>query len=164
MQRLHNDIVRAATGGRNIWGLSGPTLYYVYNAMMRRIATIFFLFLSTIALAQDIATHEPGIWSIAPTTTMKRWIIIHNLKLAKESGIFHIEVVGRNNGDAAWQVKHLVPHMAITAEALKKSVIEPLNKGAVYPETFDDAYSNWLKENNGAGGSVCVTSVLECMQ
>ena len=139
-------------------------LMCIYNAMMKIITTIIFMFVSAIALAQDITTHEPGIWSIAPTATMKRWIIIHNMEQARESGVFHIEVVGRNTGDAAWQVKHLVPHMAITAEALKKSVIEPLKKGGVYPETYDDAYAKWLKENNNRGGSICVTSVLECMQ
>ena len=94
---------------------------------------------------------------------MKRWIIIHNLKEAKISDIFHIEVIGRGNGDAVWQVQHLVSHMAITGEALRKSIIKPLNRGGVYPGTYENAYSDWLKENNGTGGSICKTSVMECM-
>ncbi len=131
--------------------------------MMKRITIIVLLSLPATVAATDIASHEAGIWSIAPTDTMKRWIVIHNLQEAKVSGVFHLEVIGRNNGDAVWQIKHLVPHMAITEEALKKSVVAPLNRGGVYPETYENAYSMWLKENNGTGGSICNTSVVECM-
>ncbi len=130
---------------------------------MKGIIIILLLYLPATAVAKDIAEHKTGIWSIAPTKTMKRWVVIHNLDEAKNSGIFHIEVIGRNIGDATWQIKHLVSHMAITKEALKKSVIAPLNKGGVYPETYESAYANWLKENNGNGGTVCATSVWECM-
>jgi hypothetical protein len=72
-------------------------------------------------------------------------------------------VIGRKHGNAAWQVEHLVRHMAITEKALKASVKTPLNKGAVYPESFNNAYSSWQKENDGKGGAICDTSLIECM-
>ncbi len=130
---------------------------------MRKIIVILLLYLPATLVAKGIADHAAGIWSIAPTQTMNRWIIVHNLEEAKNSEIFHIEVIGRNIGDEVWQIKHLVPHMAITEEALTKSVVAPLQKGGVYPETYENAYANWLRENGGKGGSICTTSVLECM-
>ena len=131
--------------------------------MIKGNAIILLLFLPAIVVAEDIASNTTGIWSIAPAETMRRWVVIHNLQEAKVSGIYHLEVIGRKNGDAAWQIKHLVPHMAITKEALEKSIIKPLNKGGVYPETYENAYSKWVKENNGKGGVICKTSILECM-
>jgi hypothetical protein len=53
--------------------------------------------------------------------------------------------------------------MAITREALRRSVVAPLQSGAVYPESFDDAFAAWRAQNHGAGGGVCTTSVEECI-
>lgn len=65
--------------------------------------------------------------------------------------------------DPAWRIVHLVPHMAITKQALRASVVEPLESGAVYPESFDDAYHAWQAQNDGAGGSICTSTVVDCM-
>jgi hypothetical protein len=112
---------------------------------------------------QDLASHEAGIWSIADAPGMKRWIVIHDRDKARTTGIYHIEVIGRKDGDPAWQITRLVPHMAITDKALHESILEPLDTGAVYPEIFDDAYASWQMQNDGAGGSVCNRSVTQCM-
>lgn len=133
------------------------------NVLKGNAIVLLLLLLPVTVTAGDITSHKTGIWSITPTATMKRWIIIHNLQEAKISDVFHIEVIGRGNGDAVWQVQHLVSHMAITGDALRKSIIKPLNRGGVYPETYENAYSEWLKENNGSGGSICKTSVMKCM-
>lgn len=133
------------------------------KAEMKKFIISLLLFIPSIVPARDMAAHEAGIWSIAPTDTMKRWVVIHNLKEALSSGVFHIEVLGRKNADPVWRVVHLVPHMAITGPALERGIDEPLSKGRVYPETYEDAYASWLKENNGKGGAVCETSLLECM-
>ena len=130
---------------------------------MRTIATLCLSLLSSAVTAADVTSHDPGIWSITPTDTMNRWVIIHNLPEAIESGIFHIEVIGCYKDDATWQVQRLVKHMAITREALEKSVITPLNSGAVYPEVYEDAYSAWRAQNQGEGGTICKASVLVCM-
>jgi post-segregation antitoxin (ccd killing protein) len=115
------------------------------------------------AFSADLDVHSAGIWTIESAQGMSRWVVIHNFDEAKAAGIYHIVVIGRRDGDAEWQILHLVRHMAISGEALSRSVIEPLKKGAVYPESFNDAFDIWRKENNGAGGKVCHASVVECM-
>lgn len=120
---------------------------------------IFGFFASDIAIAE----YRNAIWSIQATQNMKRWIVIHNIEGAALSGIYHIEVLGRKNGDAVWQIKHLVDHMAITDKALKASIKKPLKRGAVYPEAFNNAYTSWQQENGGNGGAICDTSVLDCI-
>jgi len=119
--------------------------------------------LPVLAMAQDLASNDTGIWSIGDIPGMSRWVVVHDPGPAKAGGVYHIEVIGRKTGDPAWQVVHLVPHMAITEQALRASVVEPLQSGAVYPESFDDAYAAWQAQNGGAGGSVCTSTVLECM-
>lgn len=121
------------------------------------------LFLPGFAAAQDLAANSTGIWSIAAAHGMDRWIVIHDPGMSKANGVFHIEVIGRRTGDPSWQIVHLAPHMAITESALLASIIEPLPGGAVYPESFDDAYAAWQAQNDGAGGSVCTSAVIECM-
>ena len=111
----------------------------------------------------DIESHETGIWSITGTQKEQRWIIIHNLTEGKTTGVYHIEVIQRAVDAPAWQIVRLMKHMAITREALKRSIIVPLDEGAVYPEQFDDALAGWKAKNGGKGGSVCNTSVMECV-
>ncbi len=115
------------------------------------------------AFSADLGARNAEIWSIESTQYMSRWVVIHHHDNATPTGVYHIEVVGRNNGDAAWQVVRLVHHMAITDKALSGSVMESLDKGAVYPESFNYAFSAWKKENDGKGGEICNTSVVECM-
>ncbi|MDD2775649.1 MAG: DUF5086 family protein [Gallionella sp.] len=110
-----------------------------------------------------VQTHPQGIWSIASTQQEKRWLIIHNLTAAQQSGVYHIEVIGRTKGDPVWKIKHLANHLAMSESALSRSIIAPLTKGAVYPESFENAYSKWQALNNGAGGEICQTDVLQCL-
>lgn len=133
---------------------------------MKTIIPFIFLFLVQSALCADVdlLQHEKGIWSIAGTAEKNMWIVIHNLKEAKETGIYHIEVLARGVNEPAWKVEHVVEHMAITQSALAASVLKPLNKGAVYPETFDNAYHDWQKQNSGKGGFICTSHLSECMR
>jgi hypothetical protein len=112
----------------------------------------------------DINGHQSGIWSVESTEKQERWIVIHNLNEGLRSGIYHIEVLGLEKGAPAWQVKHLVNHMAITEKALQSSIRKPLKKGTVYPETFDEAYRKWLHQGGGKTGPVCDTSIAHCME
>ena len=133
--------------------------------MKRIIPFIFLIFVQSAYCADiDLLQHGKGIWSIAGTTEKKMWIVIHNLKKAKETGIYHIEVLARGFNEPVWKVEHVVKHMAITQSALASSVIKTLNKGAVYPETFDNAYNDWQKQNSGKGGFICTSNLAECMQ
>jgi len=126
------------------------------------ISALFFMLTSAV-FADGIDLKASEIWSITPTEKTERRIVIHNPEEARKSGIFHIEVLGRDRGDAVWQVRRLAPHMAITKAALERSVVAPLERGAVYPEAYDDAYAGWRRENGGRGGAVCRSSVSECL-
>ena len=112
----------------------------------------------------NIESNPTGIWSITDTAKQNRWLIIHNLTEAQKTGIYHIEVIGRNKKAPAWQIQHIAPHIAINKSALFASIIKPLNKGDVYPETFNNAFTAWQKENDGKGGAVCTTFVIDCMK
>ena len=118
------------------------------------------------ALAGDagrLHAHEKGIWSLSGTAAAERWIVIHDLPEAKRTGVYHIEVLAREKNEPKWKVTRLRPHLAITEQALDRSVVKPLSSGAVYPESFDDAYRRWKEEQAQGGAFVCETSVLECM-
>jgi len=114
--------------------------------------------------AVSLQTHPAGIWSIAATPKENRWLIIHNLAQAKQSGIYHIEVIARGKGDPVWKIKHVANHLAISETALQRSILAPLNKGAVYPESFESGYHRWQQQNNGAGGEICQTDVVRCLK
>lgn len=113
--------------------------------------------------ADVLSAHAEGIWSLPPTATHQRWLVIHNLGQGLETGIFHIEVLARPEGEPIWKVERVRPHMAIHREALERSLVAPLEQGAVYPEAFNDAYAAWRNEDALGGGRVCVTSVIECL-
>jgi hypothetical protein len=112
--------------------------------------------------AAAIFDHKAGIWSIDGSAKLTRWIVIHGLAASAQSGVFHIEVIGREKGRPAWDIRHLCNHMAITLAALEKSVRKPLKSGAVYPESFDTAFARWQKQPE-AQRPVCDSSVLECL-
>ncbi len=110
-----------------------------------------------------LQSHTPGIWSIKGTDTQDRWIVIHNREEAIGTGIYHIEVIGRTKGAPAWKITRIKPHMAITETALRRSIFKPLNKGAVYPEAYDDAYREWTLQKEKGTEVICTTSVLNCL-
>jgi len=113
--------------------------------------------------AVDIFAAPKGIWAIPAPEGCTRWIVIHNLDEARQSGIFHIEVLEREDGKPDWEFRRLCSHMALTQEALEHSVLRPLEKGAVYPESFDDAYAAWKREAADGEAPVCSSSVAECL-
>lgn len=135
---------------------------------IRRFAAV--VFASALALAAEahavedaaIFDHAAGIWKIAGAGSLNRWIVIHNLEEAKRTGLFHIEVIGREQGKPAWAIQHVCSHMAITLDALKRSVIRPLSRGAVYPESFTSGLIEWNKLSE-AQRVVCDRSVVECL-
>ena len=138
---------------------------------MRTIAPVASLLLLAVAFlpvrgdaGPDLFSHNPGIWQIEGTPGQRRWLIIHNLAEARATGIFHIEIIGRRNGQPAWSIVHICDHMAITQAALERSVIRPLDNGAVYPENFEAALARWKKEADQGRQRICTTSVSDCLQ
>jgi hypothetical protein len=112
----------------------------------------------------DIFGHKSGIWQIEGTAGQKRWLIIHNLEDAKNIGLFHIEIIGRNKGQPVWSIVRLCDHMAISQEALRRSVIRPLKSGGVYPESFDAAYAKWKNKSDQGRSDICTTTVADCLR
>jgi len=78
--------------------------------------------------------------------------------------LYHIEVLGRMTAQPVWQIVHVVSHMAITEAALKRSVTGASHERAVYPETFDGAYSAWRRHNASGDAPICGRSVLEWLK
>jgi hypothetical protein len=107
-------------------------------------------------------THAAGLWQIAAKGSLTRWIEIHNLDEAKQSGVFHIEVLGRARDKARGPVEHVRSHMAITPAALARSVLKPLKTGSVYPESFNSAHARWLALPASAR-DVCDRTVIACL-
>jgi hypothetical protein len=111
--------------------------------------------------AEAVRAHESGIWSLAPAGGLRRWVVIHGLR---EGGdVLHLEVLGRPSGAPSWQVQHLVDHMAVSLPALLRSVERPLERGAVYPESFDQALRRWQAERDAGAGAVCATTIDRCL-
>jgi hypothetical protein len=108
-----------------------------------------------------VRAHESGIWSLPPAGGLRRWVVIHRPREAGD--VLHLEVLGRSSGAPSWQVQHLVAHMAVTLPALLASVERPLERGAVYPETFDEALRRWQAESAAGHGEVCATTIDRCL-
>jgi len=117
---------------------------------------------------QATVAYWPGkisspLWSIRSDAGKIRWIEIHNLDTAAADGVYHVEVMERMRADAPSQFKPLAPHMAVTEGALRASLVEPLGKGAVYPETYDDGYSRWRAAQAGNHAFICKVSINDCL-
>jgi len=132
--------------------------------MQRLITSVVLLFVFTPAVAAWSGVIANEIWQLPSSATGSRWLIIYNLASAETDGIYHIEVIEQPFGAEAWNIKHVANHLAVTPEALRASIIKPLKKGAVYPESFENAYAEWKKQNVQGDASVCNTSVVECLK
>jgi hypothetical protein len=111
--------------------------------------------------APDLFGHD--LWSIAARDGELRWVVIHDSEASRATGIVHVEVIARKKGRPAWDVRRVADHLAITAEALRRSVRAPLDSGRVYPERFDAAYAAW-KALDASRRPVCDTSVEACLK
>lgn len=107
---------------------------------------------------------DGDVWSLPSSATSSRWLVIHDRDAARAEGVYHVEVLERATGAPLWQVNHLAPHMAVTERALRASIVEPLRRGAVYPEAFDEAFAKWKEENAQRSAPVCTSTVIECLK
>jgi hypothetical protein len=111
----------------------------------------------------DVAQHISGIWAIDSAEHLQRWIVIHNPNATDNKAILHIEVLGKAPKAAAWTVKRLAPHMAVTWDVILQSVRKPLNQGLVYPEQYENARSRWEKESKEGHAKLCTTTLDRCL-
>lgn len=103
------------------------------------------------------------LWSIRSDEGKVRWIEIHNLATAAADGVYHLEVMERLRAAPLSQFKPLARHMAVTEEALRASLVEPLGKGSVYPESYAEAFSRWKAAQAGNHAFVCKVSINACL-
>jgi uncharacterized protein DUF5086 len=122
-----------------------------------------FALLAGSALAQPLPI-EVGTLKIRGTADQSRWVEVHKMEPWNGTQLFHVEVSGHKIGDPSWKVIHLVRHMAITEQALRRSVWRRSKELSVYPETFDGAYAAWKLRYANGQGAICAVSVEDCMK
>ena len=145
--------------------LMGPVSASVSVGIAQRISVgLFILFITAAAAAEWRGDIDRDIWSLPSSPGVHRWLVIHDRQGEGATRVYHVEVLERKAGEKPWQVTHRAPHMAVTEDALRRSVVKPLEKGAVYPETFDSAYAEWKRTNARNPAPVCGTSVPDCMK
>jgi Domain of unknown function (DUF5086) len=119
---------------------------------------------STMPAAEAAADFAEGsIWMLSPTSNEIRWLEIHSVDSGDPIVLYHVSVLVRGKSDPVWKVQHLIPHLAITNAALKRSVIKPAVRiRESYHETYDDAYRKWLALRADGKATICDTSITEC--
>lgn len=116
------------------------------------------------AAADPPAAIDSDLWSLAAPAGMRRWIEIHDRAAVPPGGVYHVEVLQRRIGDPPWKLRHLAPHLAVTTAALRASILEPLRRGSVYPESFDAAYARWRELEARGAAPVCDTRIDRCLE
>jgi hypothetical protein len=130
----------------------------------------FLIFLAIISLAvlAEGASLQPDIystdfWEIGGKPGNDTWVEIHNTKEAQTNGVAHVSVITREKGSPVWKIKRVCNHIAITTEALKRSVIRPFKTRSVYPEAFYEAYDRWKKDKAKGTAAICSTSLQDVL-
>ena len=131
---------------------------------MRRVLCACLVFAACDAAPAPRAPVDADLGSLAAPAGMRRWIEIHDRAAVPPGGVYHLEVLERRVGDPPWKLRHLAPHLAVTAAALRASILKPLRKGAVYPESFDTAYARWRELESRGAAPVCDTSIERCLE
>lgn len=102
-------------------------------------------------------------WRLPGTSAEDRWVEIHQIDGSDANALLHISILSRRKGHPVWSLKHLLPHMAVTEAALRRSVTGPaLKERMSYPEQYNEGYSEWRKLRATGNAPICETSVLEC--
>ena len=99
-------------------------------------------------------------WEVRGPRGSVTWVELHDIDPA-DSSVIHVEILSRKKGDDPSEVHHVRAHLAITLEALQRSVLRPLrDRRGVYPESFDFGYKAWRESANR---DVCRTILSECV-
>ena len=126
---------------------------------MLRVLLILML-VACVGHAEQPALRSVKNWQVRGKPGKITWVELHDIDPDNPS-IIHVEILSRKKTDKTWHIDHLQPHVAITLDALQRSVVRPLrDKRGVYPESFDFGYKAW-KES--AKRDVCRTSLYECV-
>ncbi|MBG4785029.1 DUF5086 family protein [Pseudomonas aeruginosa] len=107
---------------------------------------------------------EQPLWSLPAAPGLSRWLIVHHLSRAAADGLYHVEVLERRQGQQPWQFQRLAAHLALTEQALRASIVAPLKRGGVYPESYQFAYRQWQERQAAGQAPVCRRTVDECLR
>jgi hypothetical protein len=136
-----------------------------------RLAEVLALFLAcagpTLGVGQSVEPRpdikEGSVWNLSDTPTQDRWVEVHSVEIIGAITIYHVSVLSRRKGEPIWSLKHVVPHMAITEMALRRSVVKlARSQLTAYPEAYDGAYSQWRALRDKGNAPICDTSLIEC--
>jgi hypothetical protein len=106
---------------------------------------------------------EGSIWMLPESASDLRWLEVHKIEGVGSEALYHISVLGRHRGDPVWNLKHIVPHMAITEAALNRSVARAASRMLpAYPESYNEGYRAWLELRKKGNPPTCETTVMEC--
>lgn len=131
---------------------------------MKNFVIVLASLISASALAQSAGPLNSALWSIQSPPGTVRWIEIHNLDSAARDGLFHLEVLERGASDPVWKIRHVCSHLAVTESALRASVLKPLSRGSVYPETYQSALARWKRDQSEGRAAICKSTIAMCMQ
>ena len=120
-------------------------------------------FSGTMAAAQP-DVYSIDYWEIPGPANQITWVEIHNSKEAKASGIAHLSVLTRKKGAPRWALVRVRNHIAITTEALQRSVTRPLKTRGAYPERYYEALHRWQDDQKSGKAIVCSTSIEELLK
>jgi len=129
-----------------------------------------FIAVFSIFIAPAGSETKPDIYSIAcwllPGSPGKiTWVEIMNREEAKATGIAHVWVLARKKGAPKWEIEHVCYHIAITTEALRRSVTQPYKTaGAYYPDVYYERLESWRREQKEGKAIVCTTSISDYLR
>jgi Domain of unknown function (DUF5086) len=116
---------------------------------------------STPVLAEQPALRSVKNWEIRGAPGRITWVELHDVE-PSDSSVIHIEVLSRKKGDSS--IRHIRDHLAITLDALQRSVVRPLrDQRGVYPESFYFAHKRWQEAAAKGKRDVCSTTLYECV-
>jgi hypothetical protein len=126
---------------------------------MRRVILIFAL-PAMLLRAEQPSLQSVKNWEVRGPRDRITWVELHDIDPADPS-VIHVEILSRKKGDDPWELRHVRAHLAITLEALQRSVLRPLrDRHGVYPESFDFGYKAWRESANH---DICRTTLSECV-
>ncbi|CAN5430937.1 hypothetical protein BH09VER1_BH09VER1_30590 [soil metagenome] len=108
--------------------------------------------------------YATACWQIEGSRGETRWVEIYSPLEAEKSGIAHVSVLARKRGNPAWEVQRVIPHLAITTEALRASVLKPMKNERVYPEAFEEGLRKWNEDEVRGTALVCEAPIAQYLK
>jgi hypothetical protein len=103
--------------------------------------------------------YSADYWEIPGPPANVTWVEIHHREEARNSGNAHISIIARKRGAPVWEIQRVCDHLAITKDALTRSVTRSLKIRGAYPERFFEAYARWREDEKKGTALICSISI-----